>query len=449
MELSDITDFQAESGVIATLVHHPEFILHSEYLKANYFYEGDNKSIYWAISELYAKGVITIDAINITNMLNSNKAVKNLVAQYNLPSIQEFMDLCINAARNTVEEYLLLVNRVVELSFKRDFYKITLDFQKMCFDKSLGLNDMSNGVYKKISTLTQGYITTGDIVKIGDKVDVLYNNLVTRRNKNGTFGIPSKFKTLSSYFNYEPTELVLVKSRMKNGKSILAMNEALHKAKNGISTLIVDSEMSDDNFYVRLLAHLSGVKVIDLKNGNYSDKDNIKIDEANEIIKTLPLLHIYDPYMTNEKLYSICAEKKIELGLQFVIYDYIKGSGSSRDSSQLSNELGQKCDYLKNVIAGGLNLAVLAFCQLGRTGMVADSDALERFCSVSVMWQAKTDDQIIKDGKDCGNYLISVDLNRLGGQTNGDDEYIDMNFNGDKLLIQEAKQHTKQAHPFQ
>ncbi len=37
-DISKIIDNQAESGVIATLVVHPEFILHSDFLKAGYFY---------------------------------------------------------------------------------------------------------------------------------------------------------------------------------------------------------------------------------------------------------------------------------------------------------------------------------------------------------------------------------------------------------------------------
>ncbi|MFR7443134.1 MAG: hypothetical protein ACLUUO_06085 [Sellimonas intestinalis] len=39
--------------MIATLVHHPEFILHTDYLKPSYFYNVENGCIYWAISELY------------------------------------------------------------------------------------------------------------------------------------------------------------------------------------------------------------------------------------------------------------------------------------------------------------------------------------------------------------------------------------------------------------
>ena len=77
MDLSELNDVQAESGVIATLVYHPEFILHTDYLKPGYFYATDNGCIYWAISELYKAGVENIDALNISNMLTSNNRYEN------------------------------------------------------------------------------------------------------------------------------------------------------------------------------------------------------------------------------------------------------------------------------------------------------------------------------------------------------------------------------------
>ena len=75
-DISLISDNQAEASVIATLVYHPDFILHTDYLKPSYFYNVENGCIYWAIQELYKNGVDVIDAINITNMFNSNTAVK-------------------------------------------------------------------------------------------------------------------------------------------------------------------------------------------------------------------------------------------------------------------------------------------------------------------------------------------------------------------------------------
>jgi hypothetical protein len=129
---------------------------------------------------------------------------------------------------------------------------------------------------------------------------------------------------------------------------------------------------------------------------------------------------------------------KYKIGLGYLIFDYIKSNTLS--SSEQYNELGGKCDFLKNTIAGGLDMSVLAGAQLNRNNETADSDKLDRYASVSVMWREKTPEEILNDGKECGNYALNINLNRIGEQM-GDDEYIDFMFNGSIMTIEQAKQH--------
>lgn len=444
MDIAEISDTLAESGVIATIVCHPEFILHSDYLKAGYFFGKDNGCIYWAIQELYKSGVDNIDAFNIANMISSNKEVKKTTEQYNLPSMQEYIGLSANVARNTLEEYMLLVDRVVELSFKRDLHKLMVELERDCSSK-IALSDLNTKVYDKLNKLTEKYITSNNIKMFSDQVDTLWNEICNRRSEDGIYGIPSKYSILSEYFTYEPTELVLLKARMKRGKSAFFMNEALHKIKNGIPTAYLDSEMNDRLFFERVLANLTGVDVKRIKNGKYDYDEEKRLAEANEWIKKQPFVHIYDPQSTNESMYSTCKILKYKMGLQFVVYDYIKSNIIS--SSEQYNDLGQKCDFLKNNIAGDLNLSVFAGAQLNRNNQVADSDKLERYASVSILWRDKTSDEIIADGEECGNFAMNINLNRLGEQM-AEDDYIDFNFDGNKMRIEQAeKQHIVQS-PF-
>jgi hypothetical protein len=127
------------------------------------------------------------------------------------------------------------------------------------------------------------------------------------------------------------------------------------------------------------------------------------------------------------------------MGLEFSIYDYIKSNILS--SSENYNALGQRCDFLKNNVAGDLNIAILAGAQLNRNNQVADSDKLERYVSASMLWRDKTSEEIARDGGlDYGNFLLTIDLNRLGEQQ-PEDEYIDFSFDGNRMRIEEAKAH--------
>ena len=318
----------------------------------------------------------------------------------------------------------------------------------MCCNEELALDDMSNSVYKELNNLTTRYVTDGEITTFGSKVKDIWQKIKEKKDRGESYGIPSFFPSVNEFFTYEETELVVIESRMKMGKSIICMIEALHKAMNGVPTFVQDSEMSDENWYIRVLSYLSGISTQRLKNEALTKEEEDKVSEVNKYIESLPLYHNFDPYITKERFYSICAQKKIEMGLKFVVWDYIKCDDSILNSAERSAYMGGMTNFLKNQIAGDLKLSVLAFAQLNRGGEVAESDGIEKYCSVAVKWEKKTDEEIVNDGKECGTHKFVVKLNRLGKQHMSDTEYLDMKFLQNKLGIVEATQHQSKS-PFQ
>lgn len=382
-------------------------------------------------------------------MINSNHAVKKKVSEYNIPEIQEFIDLCAEVKRDTIEEYKLSVSRIKTLSFKRDFYKESLGWQKMCIDTELPLESLSETVYKKINELTTKHITDGEITTFGSKVHQIYQKIKEKKERGESYGLPSFFKSLNDFFQYEETELIIIEARMKRGKSWLALIEGLHKAMNGVPTFIQDSEMSDENFYIRVISYLTGISTSRIKNEVLSEEDEKKIEEANAYIETLPLFHNYDPYITKEKFYSICAQKKNEMGLKFVIWDYIKCDDAIIGSAERSAYMSGITNWLKNVVGGDLGMSVLAFCQLNRNNEVAESDGIEKYCSVAMKWEEKSNEELVRDGYECGTHKLTIKLNRLGKQHMGEDDYIDMMFLSGRPGIVEAQQHKVPQNPFE
>lgn len=446
LDISAISDVTAEAGVIATLMYHPEFILHTDYLKAGYFYGVENGCIYWAISELYKSGIDNIDAINLTNMLNSNAAVKKKIAEYNINSMQEFIDMAQYAARHTLEEYKLLVNSVVTMSYKRDMNKVTHEIQSVCFDSEADLAKLNSVVNERINRVTEKYIISQDIEMFGSKVKSLWQEICDRRTSTGIYGLPSKFEILNNYFSYEPTEVVLISGRQKAGKSAFALNEATHKLLSGVPTSVFDTELADRTYFERMLANLTGIPVRSIKTGRYTYEEGKLLAKTNEWLEKQPFVHMYIPHHDNNEIYAICKILKYKMDLQYVQWDYIKDNTAS--SSEQYNLLGAKTDWLKNQIAGELNLAVLAGAQLNRNNLLADSDKIGRYVSTGLIWRPKTSEEIARDGVECGNYALTVNLNR-NGQMMSDDEYIDMNFYGDAMQISVAKQHnTDNNNPF-
>lgn len=447
MDISAIVNTQAEAAVIATLVYHPDFILHSDYLKAKYFYNVENGCLYWAIQELYKAGIENIDAMNISNMLNSHPTVKKRIEEYNLTDIQSFIQMSQYAARHTLEEYKLLVNSVVENSFKRELAKVAGEIQADCFNSDMNLSKLNQIINSKINNLTERYLVADEIEIFGKHIDSLWQEIIDRRGENGISGLPSKYSILNDYFSYEPGELVLLCAMMKSGKSALMMNEMIHKLKNGVPCLYLDSEMGDRLFYERMLANLSRVEVRKIKTGKYTNEEEQRLAKANEFLKTAPFVHKYLPRPTDEEIYTIHKILKYKIGLGFSVYDYFKGdSENSNDANGLYNYLGARCNFLKNNVAGELGIPILAGAQLNRNSEIADSIKLLQYCSVAAFWREKTVDELKNDTLDCGNYCLNIKLNRLGEQM-AKDEYLDFKFDGNIMTITEAKQHENKT-PF-
>lgn len=374
-------------------------------------------------------------------MLQSHPGVARTVDKYNLPSTQELMELHKLTARHTLEEYLRLADMVVTFAFKREMIKTINVITADVYNDRIGLDELSNSVYEQLDGLTEKFVINREVSTLGDRIDDIWAEIEERRNENGGCGIPSKHPSFSEYFTYEPGELVMIQARYKEGKSVFLMNEVVHKLKNGVPTLVIDTEMSTRLYTERLLAHLSGVDIKRLKNGQYTPDEEAKINEAKAWLKKQPFDHIYKPDITDNEIYSYCQIYKKKFGLQFFVFDYIKSDES--ETSTNYNLLGRRTNFLKNNIAGKLELSVLSACQLGRNYTVADSDKINRYLSVAIKWGHKTQEMIANDGMECGNAFAKIYVNRLGGHMPEDDEsaYIDLVFDGARMTIREAQPH--------
>lgn len=437
MDIKDLSDIQSESGVIGTLIYHPDFIAHTDYLKPNYFYNTENACVFWAIQELFQSGISNIDAYNISSKLQSNNAVQKTVEKYNLPSIQEFIELYKGTARHTLEEYKMLADNIVTLSFKRDLVKTLHQIESDCFNQTIDLGSLSSNTYGSMDDLTRKYLTSGEVQTVGDKIEEIWDAI----EDSAEHGIESKYKSFTKFFRYEQGEVVAVQARKKQGKSMFLMNETVHMLKQGLPTVVYDSEMNDKLYVTRLLSHLSGVKIHNISYKQYTPEEYAKIKKWKDWLKEQPFVHIYDPGMSMEKFFSVCRSLQNSMNLSFVVYDYLKSNKPSTGENY--NALGDMANYLKNEIAGRLNLPVLAACQLNRNGETADSEKINMYVSVGIKWGNKTQEMIAKDGIECGNAYAKVFFNRIGESMaeDDDDEYIDFLFDGSKATIIEAKQH--------
>lgn len=233
---------------------------------------------------------------------------------------------------------------------------------------------------------------------------------------------------------------------MKAGKSMFFLNEIYHKLENNVPCAVLDTEMSTRQWTERFLSLHSGVSVANIKNGNYTQSEESKILEGISWLKEKPFAHIYNPEWTQEKIYTVAKILQRKIGLEFLVYDYIKATSVAKANVQEHNLLGDMANFLKNNVAGKLDIAILAGGQMSpREQRLADSDKLNRYASTIAYWVEKDFEEKQESGK--GSHKFFIEYNRLGRQFE-ENEYIDMYFDGDHALIKQASDDIQTTDPF-
>ena len=340
-------------------------------------------------------------------------------------------------ARSNIEDYKTLVSNVLNAAFRRDAYQRLEECQKLCLTP--GETELESKIYELIDDITTSYALRNEIPLYADVVDECWEEIQNRQN-GGYSGYPFKFKNLNDYVTMEKGELVVFGAGPKGGKSMMLLNCAAELLKEGKSVLYLDSELNTRMFTARLLSYLTGIEYKRIKEGRYSEDEARLINEKKEWMKTRKFVHIYIPLFSLESVYA--AAKKVDHmfeGLDVLVVDYFKSSEDG-DAFAIYNELGRFVDMVKNKIAGDMGIAAIGAAQTTKTGNLADSAKIARNASTICLLQDKTPEEIERDGPECGNKKLKVVFNRNGMQTSYD-EYLDLQFDGNYIRWDEAKQH--------
>jgi len=438
LNINDIKNIESEAGIIATILNNPEYVFYSEELKPNHFADTQNAYLYYAVCELAKRGIEKIDSYNITNILNAKESTKKQTETITIPALNELIELSGLISRNGVEEYKLLVKNVLDKAFRRDTYKKLVECEQLCFSDSE--KEIQQRIYDTLDNVMMDFSSTTEIPEYKDVIDDLWKEIESRQS-NGFSGIPFKYKTLNDYCTIEPSELIIFGADTKVGKSMLLLNCAADLMKKNIPVLYIDSELNSRTFTNRLISHLTKIEFARIKFGKYSKEEKERIDKCRTWLKTRKFTHIYVPMFDAQTIYTAVKKVKHTQGLDVLIVDYFKSKGEN-DAFGTYQEMGKLVDMVKNQICGDMNIAGIGAAQATSAGKIADSAKISRNASTVIILERKTANEIEQDGFDCGNTKMRVILNRNGAQMTSD-EYIDLQFNGNLISYEEAKQHTK------
>lgn len=441
MTAGEINNITAEAGVIASVLMQPELIFFSEQLKPNHFTNPQNAYVYYAVQELAKMGVEEVDAYNITNLLNTKKGTQQVGDDVNkIITIQSLQELIQNAriiARCTREDYMVVVNSVLDAAFRRHTYQRLLECERLCASGTEV--DIEHKIYSALDDVMMEFSTANEIPQYKDVVDQYWEEIERKQRPDVAGIIPFKFQTLNAYVQIERKELVIFGAEQKMGKSMLLLNCAADLLKRGLKVFYLDSELNSELFTCRMISHLTGIEFKRVRFGQYNDMEYENIIAAKEWLKTRSFTHLYMPGFDEQSIYTAIKKVYHTQGIDVLIFDYFKGA-DEKDAFASYQSLGGLVDMIKNKVCGEMNIAGIGAAQATSAGRLADSAKIARNASTIIMIQDKAPEEIEEDGVECGTKKLIVKFNRNGAQMS-DGEYIDMVFDGNTIRYEEAKQH--------
>lgn len=356
-----------------------------------------------------------------------------------LPVLEDIINCADIIARTTVEEYMVFAETVISTARRRTLLSKLRECEQHCVvgDEQ----ELEQKIYKTLDDVMLDFSLSSDAPQFKDEVDNLWQN--TLEKQKGNTGLTFKFPTLNEYATIDRTELFIFAAEQKQGKSIMLLNCAVDLLRKNQSVLYIDSELSSQSFLCRLISHLTGIECRRIRKGKYDTEEEKRIQQAIEWMKTRKFTHKYMPTFDPQSVYMLTKKVKHTQGLDVLIVDYFKG-GNDGDAFDIYRDLGKMVDMVKNQIAGEMNIATIGAAQATSTGKLADSAKIARNASTVALILNKTQEEMERDGKECGNKKLKIVFNRNGDQMTLEDEYIDLWFNGSLVDYKEAVQHKRE-----
>jgi len=449
-----LTDITVERIILAyAVVSYDNFMDVMSFISIEDFMIPFNNLLFRSCCNVYKHEVPAIDKLTLVNeLLNlfTSKAKDSVVKA------------CKESGISATANINLQVDSLYEISNSFDFTNIGLYIKKLINiskknrlmsyldDKTDNLEQsLTNHDVKSIDVINEvefGLLNLMQSDDISDDPEDIFLNMDAYvekilNNRVDMVGMSTGFSILDDRIDgLVNGTLNVIAAFKKGGKSCMCMCVALHAAfKLGIPVLYIDTEMSSEQVYPRVLSRLTKIPEKRLKRGQVADNEREVLTLASKALTTKgKYFHKYMPGFSLDAVVSLIKKYHSKYGIGLAIFDYIK-SGSQEDFSSIKEYqlLGNTTIALKD-LSGILNIPILAAVQRGRSGDIADSDRIARYGDTIIILEEKTKEEVEKLGFQGGLHKLVVRHSRRGGET--PIEGIGIHFKKSILSMQESEQ---------
>ncbi|MDR0915325.1 MAG: replicative DNA helicase [Endomicrobium sp.] len=359
-----------EMAVLGSMFIDQEIILKIfDLLSVDDLYSKAHKLIFSTIYELYIVRKIPIDIFTVSNILKTNDLFINIGGTSYLVKLTDTTQTIAN-----VESYITIIKEKAILRRIINAGHLMID-QALSEQKSIDeiLNESQSALFN-IFTQYKNNKNQGCIQVTGFVRPLLKSLEEIRCDSTKLSGLSTGFKYLDiKTTGFQPSELIIIAARPSMGKTALALNIAEHVAiYNRKPVGIFSLETNRTMVILRMLSSLARINTWNLRNGQYSQHDWTKLNEAAKKISTAPIFIDDDANITVMEIEVRARKLATELynqgtPLSLLIIDYIqfiRGHHYNKFSNR-QQEVSDISRALKS-LAKDLNIPVVVLSQLSR-----------------------------------------------------------------------------------
>lgn len=406
-------NLHAERATIATVLQRPDFLTEmSENLDLATFKNPANRAIMQLAVDLFNQGYTVFD-----KELLQNKITLIPVPGIDVYQMQNYIAALLDAQIEEVN-FSNYLSELKEVHLKDSLHSLLTD----------SISDLGNesptkllgDLQTKLYNLDSGTNRNEDPVDIATRVEGVLEGLVS----NPKVGIPTGIDILDDMtLGWLPKKFYFVGARPGEGKSAFLLQAAAHAAffakDKRVPVLYLDTEIDEEEFIIRLTAHLSGVDSKIIQSGRWKEnQDNRQnVEKAKYFIKKIGgIYHKELPGYSIANVVNIIRKYVYNYGVGLVIFDYIEEPSDEGDRAARWEKVGMVARTLKKY-AQILGIPVLAALQQNKKGdeksrvssaAYAESDDVYKKADGALALNKKTAEEIRKETLAAGTHRLQI-----------------------------------------
>ena len=324
------------------------------------FYDKRHQLIFAAMMRLYERHK-PVDLLTVTDQLQKKDQLETVSGSAYLTELTNYVPTAAHA-----KSYAEIV---AQKAVRRRLIKASADISQLGFDEETSTQELLEKAEAELfsvsdQSLKQDLVSLESILTDSfDRIEELH------RNKGQLRGIRTGYRDLDTMTaGLQRSDLIIIAARPAMGKTTLVTNLAYNVATIAkLPVLFFSLEMSKEQLTDRMLADASGVDSWNIRTGNLSDDDWVKLSDAMGEMAEAPIFIDDTPGLSVLEMRTKARRAMHDQPLGLVIVDYLQlMQANGNHQGNRVQEVSEISRGLK-LIARELNVPVIALSQLSRT----------------------------------------------------------------------------------